>query len=83
MKRRERARNSCLRQMWLPLTQIYTPMPAVLMACVPAASMVERNPLGRYGEVDEVASEISFVSSGDASFLTRQMPSDNGGILMA
>ena len=38
-------------------------------------------PMRRYGTVDEVAATISFLCSDDASYVTRQVISVNGGML--
>jgi len=62
--------------------QIDTPMTAVVLERVSLASIVERTPLGRLGDPDEVASAIVFLSSDDASFITGQMIGVNGGMLM-
>ncbi|MBO6889323.1 MAG: SDR family oxidoreductase, partial [Thalassospira sp.] len=38
-------------------------------------------PMRRYGTADEVAATISFLCSDDASYVTRQVISVNGGML--
>jgi 3-oxoacyl-[acyl-carrier protein] reductase len=62
--------------------QIDTAMTAVVLQRVPLASIVERTPLGRLGDPDEVAAAIVFLSSDDASFITGQTVGVNGGMLM-
>lgn len=43
------------------------------------AALADETPLGRIGEADEVASCIAFLASEDASFVTGQVLSPNGG----
>ncbi len=62
--------------------QIDTAMTAVVLERVPLASIVDRTPLGRLGDPDEVASAIVFLGSDDASFITGQTIGVNGGMLM-
>lgn len=62
--------------------QIDTSMTAVVLERVPLASIVERTPLGRLGDPEEVAGAIAFLSSDDASFITGQAIGVNGGMLM-
>jgi len=47
---------------------------------VPAEQAKQMIPLGRFGEPEEVAAAIAFLMSDDASYVTRQVISVNGGI---
>jgi NAD(P)-dependent dehydrogenase (short-subunit alcohol dehydrogenase family) len=43
--------------------------------------MLSRTPLGRFGEVSEIAGVVSFLASADASFMTGQTLYPDGGRL--
>lgn len=45
-------------------------------------TVIERTPLGRWGTPDDVAAAAVFLASDDAAFLTGQMISVNGGVVM-
>jgi len=47
------------------------------------ASMLSRIPIGRLGEVAEVASVVAFLASSNASYITGQTLHVNGGMYMA
>lgn len=65
-------------------TAIETPF--VLSRPPEAADRFERNlaliPMGRFGTVDEVASAVLYLASGEAGFITGQVVSVNGGSTM-
>jgi 3-oxoacyl-[acyl-carrier protein] reductase len=44
--------------------------------------VIEKTPLGRWGTPDDVAAAAVFLASDDAAFLTGQMISVNGGVVM-
>jgi 3-oxoacyl-[acyl-carrier protein] reductase len=44
-------------------------------------NLKKRIPLGRVGNADEVAGAVSFLCSKDASYITGQTLSVNGGLL--
>ncbi len=44
--------------------------------------VIDRTPLGRWGTPDDVAAATVFLASDDAAFLTGQMISVNGGVVM-
>jgi 3-oxoacyl-[acyl-carrier protein] reductase len=44
--------------------------------------VIDQTPLGRWGTPDEVAAAAVFLASDDAAFLTGQMISVNGGVVM-
>ncbi|KAF7313862.1 hypothetical protein HMN09_00543800 [Mycena chlorophos] len=45
-------------------------------------AQAERTPMGRLGEVDEIANLVSFLASKDSQFITGQTISVNGGMQM-
>lgn len=47
---------------------------------IPADEAVKMIPMGRFGLVDEVAATVGFLASDDASYVTRQVISVNGGM---
>jgi acetoacetyl-CoA reductase len=56
-----------------------------MTAAVPAAAMakvVERIPVGRLGEPDEVARVVEFLTDPDSSYITGQVYAVNGGLYM-
>ena len=46
------------------------------------AALAEETPLGRIGTAEEVARTIAFLASEEASFLTGQVVSPNGGLVV-
>ena len=46
------------------------------------AVLADETPLGRLGTPDEVAKAIAFLASDEASFLTGQVLSPNGGLVV-
>lgn len=46
------------------------------------ADLADQTPLGRLGTAEEVAGCVSFLCSADAAFLTGQVLSPNGGLLL-
>lgn len=46
------------------------------------SALAEQTPLGRVGEPEEVAAAIAFLASEEASFLTGQVLSPNGGLVL-
>jgi 3-oxoacyl-[acyl-carrier protein] reductase len=47
-----------------------------------AQTMLKRIPLGRFGEIDEVADTAVFLASDDASYITGQTLQPNGGLVI-
>ena len=45
-------------------------------------ALCEETPLGRMGTPEEIASVIFFLASGDADFITGQVISPNGGLVV-
>jgi NAD(P)-dependent dehydrogenase (short-subunit alcohol dehydrogenase family) len=43
---------------------------------------LSRTPLGRWGEPHEIAATAAFLASDDASFITGQWISPNGGLFI-
>jgi 3-oxoacyl-[acyl-carrier protein] reductase len=60
---------------------IDTPMTAPMSELVRKA-VLSRTPLGRWGEPEEIASTAAFLASDDASFITGQWISPNGGLFI-
>jgi 3-oxoacyl-[acyl-carrier protein] reductase len=60
---------------------IDTPMTAPMSELVRKA-VLARTPLGRWGEPEEIASTAAFLASDDASFVTGQWISPNGGLFI-
>ena len=60
---------------------IDTPMTAPMSDLVRRA-VLSRTPLGRWGEPEEIASTAAFLASDDASFITGQWISPNGGLFI-
>jgi 3-oxoacyl-[acyl-carrier protein] reductase len=60
---------------------IDTPMTAPVSPLMKAVAL-SRTPLGRFGEVDEVARTALFLASDDGSFFTGQWLSPNGGLFI-
>jgi 3-oxoacyl-[acyl-carrier protein] reductase len=60
---------------------IDTPMTAPMSELVRKA-VLSRTPLGRWGEPEEIASTAAFLASDDASFVTGQWISPNGGLFI-
>src|SRR5262245_3409812 len=58
---------------------IDTPMTAPMSELVRKA-VLARTPLGRWGEPEEIAATAAFLASDDASFITGQWISPNGGL---
>ena len=58
---------------------IDTPMTAPMSDLVRRA-VLSRTPLGRWGEPEEIAATAAFLASDDASFVTGQWISPNGGL---
>jgi NAD(P)-dependent dehydrogenase (short-subunit alcohol dehydrogenase family) len=48
-----------------------------------AQAMLKRIPLGRFGELEEIASTAVFLASDDASYLTGQTLQPNGGLVIS
>ena len=46
-------------------------------------AVLTRTPLGRWGEPDDIAGAALFLVSDDASFITGQWISPNGGLFIA
>ena len=61
---------------------IDTPMTAPMSELVRKA-VLARTPLGRWGEPEEIAATAAFLASDDASFITGQWISPNGGLFIA
>lgn len=62
---------------------IETPMTADVRTDPGAAAVLGRIPLGRYGQAAEVAGLIRFLCSGDASYITGQTLTVDGGMTNA
>jgi 3-oxoacyl-[acyl-carrier protein] reductase len=60
---------------------IDTPMTASISELMRKA-VLSRTPLGRWGEPEEIASTAAFLASDDASFITGQWISPNGGLFI-
>ena len=60
---------------------IDTPMTAPMSELVRKA-VLSRTPLGRWGQPEEIASTAAFLASDDASFITGQWISPNGGLFI-
>jgi 3-oxoacyl-[acyl-carrier protein] reductase len=60
---------------------IDTPMTAPMSELMRKA-VVSRTPLGRWGQPEEIASTAAFLASDDASFITGQWISPNGGLFI-
>jgi 3-oxoacyl-[acyl-carrier protein] reductase len=60
---------------------IDTPMTAPMSELVRKA-VLARTPLGRWGEPEEIAATAAFLASDDASFITGQWISPNGGLFI-
>jgi 3-oxoacyl-[acyl-carrier protein] reductase len=60
---------------------IDTPMTAPMSDLVRRA-VLARTPLGRWGEPEEIAATAAFLASDDASFITGQWISPNGGLFI-
>jgi 3-oxoacyl-[acyl-carrier protein] reductase len=60
---------------------IDTPMTAPMSDLVRKA-VLARTPLGRWGEPEEIAATAAFLASDDASFITGQWISPNGGLFI-
>ena len=60
---------------------IDTPMTAHMSELVRKA-VLSRTPLGRWGEPEEIAATAAFLASDDASFITGQWISPNGGLFI-
>jgi 3-oxoacyl-[acyl-carrier protein] reductase len=60
---------------------IDTPMTAPMSDLVRRA-VLSRTPLGRWGEPEEIAATAAFLASDDASFVTGQWISPNGGLFI-
>lgn len=58
-----------------PLTDNISPGPWKQM-------VIEKTPMGRIGKVEEIAASVVFLASDDASFITGQVISPNGGYVM-
>ena len=46
------------------------------------AALADETPLGRIGTAQEAAAAIAFLASDEASFLTGQVVSPNGGLVV-
>ncbi len=46
------------------------------------AALAEETPLGRLGKPEEIAAAVSFLASSDAAFITGQVLSPNGGLVI-
>ncbi len=51
-----------------------------MTALLPKDEAIKAIPLQRFGQADEVASAVNFLMSDDASYITRQVISVNGGL---
>jgi 3-oxoacyl-[acyl-carrier protein] reductase len=60
---------------------IDTPMTAPMSDLIRTA-VLARTPLGRWGQPEEIAATAAFLASDDASFITGQWISPNGGLYM-
>ena len=60
---------------------IDTPMTAPMSDLIRRA-VLSRTPLGRWGEPEEIAATAAFLASDDASFITGQWISPNGGLFI-
>jgi 3-oxoacyl-[acyl-carrier protein] reductase len=60
---------------------IDTPMTAPISELMRKA-VLSRTPLGRWGEPEEIAATAAFLASDDASFITGQWLSPNGGLFI-
>ena len=46
------------------------------------AALAEETPLGRLGKPEEIAAAVAFLASGEAAFITGQVLSPNGGLVI-